>query len=505
MSDHQAASIPDVLLRLQRNDLILVPHSPDLSLACLGSLQHTLRYDKRFHQYRTLPIYYAQIRAALERKYSLRIEFDPAPALEAETRLTVSPRPYQEEAIGAWEKAGRRGTVVLPTGAGKTLVGLMAIERAKMRALVLVPTINLLQQWRENAIAYLGIPPEAAGTWGGGSREICPITIMTYDSAVIYPRELLKFGMLVFDEVHHLPAASYRAIAEGSFATARLGLSATPERADDLHKDLDFLVGPQIYRREPAELAQSKHIADYIERRISVRLNDEEKKAYTKAMRTYRGYLGRQRVKINSPADFTRFVVWRSAFDPQARQALLAHIAARNLAFNARAKIEEIGKILHDHRNEKVIIFSEYNALVDDISRHFCLPAITHRTKADERTAILDGFRSNRFSKLVTGRVLNEGVDVPDANIAILVSGNATRREYIQRLGRILRPKQSQAILYELVSANTTEVSVADRRTGANDSKPDDEDEMEDYFDDGELNRDQAVPEGIDPADEEPS
>ena len=113
---------------------------------------------------------------------------------------------------------------------------------------------------------------------------------------------------------------------------------------------------------------------------------------------------------------------------------------------------------------DQVILFSEYNQVVDQISRRFCLPSITYKTPTEERRTILERFRSGRYSKLVTGRVLNEGVDVPDCRVAIIVSGDSTKREYIQRLGRVLRPKAGQALLYELVTSSTTEEEMAKRR-----------------------------------------
>jgi superfamily II DNA or RNA helicase len=131
---------------------------------------------------------------------------------------------------------------------------------------------------------------------------------------------------------------------------------------------------------------------------------------------------------------------------------------------NAPAKYTEIERILQAHAADQVLLFSEYNPVVDAISRRFCLPSITYKTPADERRIILERFRAGQYTKLVTGRVLNEGVDVPDCRIAIIVSGNSTKREYIQRLGRILRPKVGQAVLYELVTAGTTEEEIARRR-----------------------------------------
>jgi len=137
---------------------------------------------------------------------------------------------------------------------------------------------------------------------------------------------------------------------------------------------------------------------------------------------------------------------------------------ARNIAMNAPAKYVEIERLLCMHSGDQVILFSEYNQVVDEISRRFCIPSITYKTPTEERRSILERFRLGQYTKLVTGRVLNEGVDVPDCRVAIIVSGNSTRREYIQRLGRILRPKAGQALLYELITTGTTEEDMAKRR-----------------------------------------
>jgi superfamily II DNA or RNA helicase len=131
---------------------------------------------------------------------------------------------------------------------------------------------------------------------------------------------------------------------------------------------------------------------------------------------------------------------------------------------NAPGKYAQIELLLKRHVQDQVILFSEYNSVVDEISRRFCLPSITYKTPAEERRAILERFKSGMYTKLVSGRVLNEGVDVPDCRVAIIVSGNSTKREYIQRLGRVLRPKEGRAVLYELVSTNTTEEDVSKRR-----------------------------------------
>ena len=160
-------------------------------------------------------------------------------------------RPYQEDAIRSWTRHDGRGVIVLPTGAGKTVVALGVAAQLGLRTLVVVPTIELLQQWRQALADRLGYPLEAVGIVGGGKRTVRDVTVITYDSAAMPHRRLDGFGLLVVDEVHHLPARAYRSIAGKVNAPFRLGLSATPERSDDGHIALDHLIGPIVFRRTP--------------------------------------------------------------------------------------------------------------------------------------------------------------------------------------------------------------------------------------------------------------
>ena len=385
-------------------------------------------------------------------------------ALEAALQVRLTPRSYQREAVDAWLRAGGRGVVVLPTGAGKTVVAFDAIAHLGVRTLVVVPTIELLRQWRAGLAEQLSLPLESVGIIGGGERKSGEITVITYDSAAMPRRRLNQYGLLVFDEAHHLPAQSYQTIAQKASAPWRLGLSATLERADGRHNDLAGLIGPLVYQRDTEELSAEKHIAAYRERRVYVDLTPEEEMRYEALMAEWRWYLATRRSQLGSGPGMFAELVRRSGFEPEARRALRAHAEARLVALNATAKIGAIEDILRRHPNDKVIIFSEYVDMVDRISRALLLPAITYRTPAAERRAILEGFRSGALTKLVTGRVLNEGVDVPDANVAVIASGSASMREYVQRLGRVLRPKPGEALLYELISRRTTERNAARRR-----------------------------------------
>lgn len=379
---------------------------------------------------------------------------EPAPALKFE------PRPYQEDALSAWEANRGRGVVVLPTGAGKTVLAMMAIQRSGLRPLVVVPTIELLRQWAEGLQKHLGLPAEAVGQVGGGSRRLGAATVITYDSAWRRPKDLREFGLLIFDEAHHLPAHSYRGIAEASGAPFRLALTATPERGDFRHLDLDELVGPVVYRRSPGELSRTRHIARFRQERLFIDLTDTEEYEYQQLMARFRWYMAQNRLWVQG----FQQLVFRAAQDPQAREALRCHQRARQIALNAAQKADQVLELLRRHQEDRVLVFCEYTSVVDGLSERFLLPSVTYRTPPAERRLTLQRFRSGVYTKLVTGRVLNEGVDVPDANVAIVVSGSATPREQIQRLGRVLRPKQEEAVLYEIIARGTVEERAARAR-----------------------------------------
>ncbi|MFI5274829.1 MAG: DEAD/DEAH box helicase [Ktedonobacterales bacterium] len=473
-------SAPDTATRLElrRNDLVIVPpshlrtHAPqDLLRELVGpvasaELDQIVAYDPRQRTLRALPIQFATIKERLLAWAAapLHVAFDEHPALSAPAQVSLTPRPYQQAALVAWQAEGSHGVVVLPTGSGKTLVGALAIVETGLWTLVIVPTIDLLAQWRAALAQALSVPATEIGVVGGGEHAWLPITIITYESATLYPHLLNRFGLLIFDECHHLPAPTYRRIAEGAFTPLRLGLCATPERADQEHLALARLIGPEVYRREPEDLTAARYLAAYDVERLPVVLTPDERARYDQARAVYRDFLRQRHLSISSPQDFQRKILWASARDPAARAAMLAWREARALALSAPAKLGLLEDLFARHRDERVLVFSEYNTLVVEVSRRFCLPHITHKTAAEERRLILERFRAGQYSKLVSGRVLNEGVDIPDCRIAIVISGNATRREYVQRLGRILRPKAARAVLYELVALDTTDEDVADRR-----------------------------------------
>ncbi|CCQ32661.1 DNA repair protein [Halorhabdus tiamatea SARL4B] len=371
-------------------------------------------------------------------------------------------RSYQQEALDAWREAGDRGVLELPTGSGKTVIGIAAIEALGTPTLVVVPTIDLLEQWRGELQREFDVP---IGQLGGGTQRLEAVTVATYKSAYLRAGEIGdRFGLVIFDEVHHLGGEGYRDIARLLVAPARLGLTATFERPDGAHEIVADLIGEVVYRLDPEELA-GEHLAPYDVKRLEVPLTDDERAAYERDQETFTDYLARSDIDMQSGADYRQLVI-RSGTDPAAREALLAKQRARSIVRTAERKVDVLAELLDRHADDRVLVFTASTDFVYRLSERFLRPAITHETATDERTEILRGFRTGAYSTVITANVLDEGIDVPDANVAILLAGSGSQREFTQRLGRILRPTEDggRALLYEVVCADTAEERVASRR-----------------------------------------
>lgn len=426
-------------------------------------------WDERAHRYR-LPAhhYRAFLEALREEGTDVRDEARAFQNLDLKTARNLAPYPHQQEALGAWKRAGRRGLVVLPTGAGKTYLAELALHATPRSCLIVVPTLDLMHQW------YAGLraayPDSALGVLGGGSKDETPLLIATYDSAAIHAERLGdRYGLVVFDEVHHLGGDFTRVIAEYAIAPYRLGLTATPPNGPRM-RDLTDLVGPLVYSKRPEELAGSA-LASYREVRILVRLSDSERERYDRAMGKRNAFLARERLDISHLDGWRQFV--RMSGRGEGRNAMIAHREARSLAFGTDGKLRVLEELLARHADERVLIFTNDNATVYRVSREFLLPALTHQTPVKERVALLDAFRRGDYRVLVTSRVLNEGVDVPEASVAIVLSGTGEEREHTQRLGRILRRAEGkQAVLYEVVTEGTSEEGVSRRRRGEFEREP---------------------------------
>ncbi len=554
------------------------------------------KWDDRSKCYRALAYKYRDI---IDYLNSSKIEYDdhvmdeiiPAPVFDVNLEL----RDYQAQAVERW-MIDKKGVIVLPTGAGKTYIALEIIKELSVSTLVIVPTLALLEQWKEK-LSIFG--EEFVGEFSGRRKELKPITVTTYDSAYINA-EILgnKFMLLIADECftydtqilteigwlpighivenrlnlrvlthrnrfmpiigwhrvsprgklvdltfedgtrirctgdhmfltdkgwvkavdlkdyvyrieedkrtfeecriddikcvdkrcgfvydltvmgdhsyiangivvhncHHLPAESYRLIAEMSVAPYRLGLTAVYKREDGLHSLLPDLIGGIVYELKPDDLA-GKYLANYVIRRMLIPLTDEEREEYKRKSEKFKQYIISRGIKLTDVEDF-RKIVMMTGLDSEAYEALKSWENARKIAFNSKNKIKTLKELLEKHRGDKIIIFTRYNDLVYTISKIFFIPAITHKTDKKERNMILSGFKKGKFKAIVSSQVLDEGIDVPDANVGIIVSGTGSSREFIQRLGRILRPAEGKdkAILYELISKETGEVRVSRRR-----------------------------------------
>nr|WP_066378092.1 DEAD/DEAH box helicase family protein [Halalkalicoccus paucihalophilus] len=450
-------------VRLTYEDGTIRASGPDDELEAVRGAEPSdpiLEYDPRSEVYRAPAFRYADLRDRLAEgsEYEDRVFDTPTlRGLTSEYEL----RSYQREALDAWRENGDRGVLELPTGSGKTVIAIEAIEALATPTLVVVPTIDLLNQWREELRAELDIP---IGQFGGGVQSREAITVSTYDSAYLKADSVGDvFPFVIFDEVHHLGGEGYREIARLLAAPARLGLTATFERPDGAHEVVEELVGPVVYRTSAEELA-GKHLASYDVKRIEVSLTGKERAEYERVQETFVSYLRESGIDMRRDSDYQELVK-RSGSDPRAREALLAKQRAREIVSNAERKVEALGGILDRHRGERIIVFTAHNDLVYRLSERFLIPAITHRTSTTERREILERFREGTYSRIVASNVLDEGVDVPDASVAVVISGSGSKREFTQRLGRILRPGEGKrALLYELVSEDTAEENVAARR-----------------------------------------
>jgi superfamily II DNA or RNA helicase len=407
---------------------------------------------------------WAAARGVLERG-NASDELD-APLLDPRT-----PRDYQREAADRWRAAGRRGTVVLPTGAGKTLVALLAIDELRAGACIVAPTRALVTQWFTQLADAFGV--EQIGAWYGDEKEVRPITVTTYHSAfALLERFGTRFDLLVLDEAHHLADTrggearawhDHLRIAPASF---KLGLTATYPDGQD--SELIRLVGPVVYRRTIGEMSDIE-LARFALLRRYVRLSSEEERRYTAFTETYERHIATagHRERAATPADAWRMFAASARRSLPARRALRAFHERERLVRLAEGKLRETERILRMHPAERAVIFCGGTDAAMAISRALAIPMITASTPASERHALLGALDRGDIRAVASVRVLDEGWDVPSAKLGIVL-GDSTRgsgRQHVQRLGRLLR-KQGDAVasLYEIVAAGTYEFFSAQKR-----------------------------------------
>ena len=372
---------------------------------------------------------------------------------------------YQVKALDAWKHANGRGSIVLPTGAGKTLVAVHAIHHVSASTVVLVPTTSLLYQWYA---LLTNIFQTEIGVYYSSEKRVLPLTVTTYHSAGDLIAEYgNSFKLLICDEVHHLPAKTWGEAALMTPAPFRLGLTATyPEEYEQVGDRwrLDELIGPIVYTQQLESLV-GKQLAEYRTQRVRVDLTPQERATYETLHETYLGFVRERELQRKHGAGWLRELMRLSAIDPHARRAMLARKYLLSILESCQGKFAALEALLREHAGERILVFTESNAVAYKISHQYLVPVISHETGVAERKHILEAFQAGRYSVIVTSKVLNEGIDVPEAKVAIVIGGGVSKREYLQRLGRILRKKEPlKAVLIELLVRNTIEEGKVQRR-----------------------------------------
>ena len=343
-------------------------------------------------------------------------------------------RPYQEEAVDTFWHGGS-GVVVLPCGAGKTLVGAGAMAQAKATTLILVTNTVSARQWRDELIKRTTLTPEEIGEYSGARKEIRPVTIATYQvlttkrKGVYTHLELLDardWGLILYDEVHLLPAPIFRMTADLQ-ARRRLGLTATLVREDGHEDEVFSLIGPKRYDAPWKDIEAQGWIApaDCVEVRLD--LPHAVRMAYASS----------------EPEDRYR------------------------IASTAKAKTDVVKHLLAQHAGEQVLVIGQYLDQLEHLAETVGAPLITGATTVNERQRLFEGFRQGDITTLVVSKVANFSIDLPEASVAIQVSGTfGSRQEEAQRLGRIMRPKADgkTAHFYAVVTRDTVDAEFAAHR-----------------------------------------
>lgn len=427
------------------------------------SVPEYFTWDERVHAWRTEALNHIRLR---EDAATYQLDFND----EAERYFECPPlhpnlpplRPDQEAAIEAWEGAGRRGVVVKPTGTGKTEVALTIIARHQASTLIVAPLRDLMYQWQRRIRQGLGFD---AGVLGDGRREIWPITVTTYDSAWIHMKEIgNRFRLIVYDEAHHLPGATLHESALDCLSPMRLGLTATPERADGRDRMLAHLIGPFVFE-ERIPQARGTTLAYYSIVRVPIYLNEAEQAEFDGHSRRIRAYIARRR-REERDFDWKEDLVKVSRTDPEAKEILRCYRRKLGIVNRSAEKLRVLEDILRLHPAEQCVVFTASNRMALDVSARFLIPALTAHSDKQERNAVLDGFARGTLRALVACEVLNEGWDAPAVKVGVVLGGERGAREAVQRLGRLVRKSGNRpARLYEVVVEETPDVKRARRRT----------------------------------------
>ena len=426
-------------------------------------LKDILKYNKVGKYFYTYPSRYHELRKTLTSLgFGLNdlTGFKELIPLPSKVNFKGDLREYQIEALNAWLSNSGRGIIALPTGSGKTHIGIAAISRINEATLIITYTKEQLIQWEKFIKMLTDIPPSHIGLYYSKEKRILPVTLATYQTAFKYIDKLAPyFNLLIIDEVHHLPAEKFKHIAITSPAKYRLGLSATPYREDGKHAELFPLMGGVVYYKTTQELAEKGFLAKFRIETIKVDLKSDEKKEYLKLRKQFRELVG--------GLDFKTLVDLAKRGDARAIKALEIHSEMLKILYMSEAKLEKVKEIVERELSEgkKIIVFAHYVALAERIASELSAYLLTGEIEETKRKSILDQFRRAESGVLVVTTVGDEGLDIPDASVGVLVAGTGSRRQFIQRLGRLLRPKPGkEAILYEIVIRGSSEEFQAKKR-----------------------------------------
>ncbi len=430
-----------------------------------------VRYDKANKRFIIRPMDYFDILKKLKENglevMGLDLSFQ-----DFDIEFTGNLRYYQEEAIKSWVVNNFRGVIALPTGAGKTIIGVKALELVRKNSLIVTFTKEQMFQWREAIIRFTKNRPEI-GLYYSEEKKIRPITITTYHTAYRHISELKdKFYLLIIDEAHHLPADKFKVIAENIVAPTRMGLSATPYRDDGKHEELFKIIGGVVYFKSTYELVKQGYLASYDIIQRKVKLTIDERKKYLDLLNKFK--------KLSNGRKISELITLAKQGNENAIEAMKIYNEIKKVVNFASGKIKELEEILKNEKG-KILIFTQYVDQAEEIAKKFNALLLTGKMSKEERKRVLTTFKNMSSGILVLTTVGDEGIDIPDANVGIIVTGTGSRRQFIQRLGRILRPYDGkQAKLYEIIVSGTSEEYQARRRKETEILSFDQSDELDD-------------------------
>jgi len=460
----QVAAVRGMRIRFDRGTLVLEAETTDEDPSCVSDAV----WDAEHHAWRVPAERHRPLVAQLAER-GVAVTDSVSSRKLADDWRTPALRWYQELALARWEAAGQRGVIALPTGAGKTLVAIAAIAKLGLAALCIVPTRVLLDQWARTIAGYW---PHPIGRLGDGDHTVAPITVSTYASAVAWaPRMGDRFGLVIVDEAHHVGGWCPAELLEMLVAPARLGLTATPPASGGAIRQR---IGPVVYSLAVADLAGDA-LADHDVVLVPVALTRQERQRYRELRGRFAAFYAS--LARTTPSLGWREFVERARRTDRGRDALDAWRAYRALLAYPEAKRAALRELLARHAGARTIIFTSDNATVYQVARELLVMPFTHEIGRAEREAVLERFRAGTVSALVSSQVLDEGLDVPDADIAIIVGGSSSSRRHVQRIGRVLRPRGGKrAVIYELMVEESTELGYVRRRRAGIEQAPRSED-----------------------------